>query len=126
MVPGITFKVNFSSVAKKTATSLVALFAIFGILAAGYVLGLETAYDPKLPAPTEMQRLEIQNDKLANIILAYQKLDELYQTQNTNVKTILNKNTDPSVLLETLSAMQSTNDLILVQQGKIEQLRNEN
>ena len=100
--------------------------ALFGILIFGHALGISFAYDPTSSAPTQARQLKIQNDKYADLIRGYENLNDLFSMQGQDLTIIMDKNiilNDLTQFQKALDRMTARKDLILLQQGRILELR---
>lgn len=111
---------------RKIPFSLFIALALIGAFVFGAAVAIATGFDTKLPKPTEVQQTEIQNKNYVELIQGYETLTDMYNTQGENIATILSKDSyqnNPQAVFDALDQVDKTRDLILVQLGKIQQLR---
>lgn len=119
--PKIVFRII-----RKIPRVLWVMAALLGILIFGYFAGVSVAYDPTSNAPNQAQQLKIENDTYADLIRGYEKLNDLFSVQGQDLSILMDKETilsSPALFSATLNRMTTRKDMILLQQGRILELR---
>lgn len=111
---------------KKIPYFIWAGFAVLGILIVGMAMGaeFESRSEPAYMSPT--QKLQAQNEKYLDLIDSYADLSTLYQYQGENVRVMMDENIineNPREFYEAVSSMKDYRDKILIQMGRIYELR---
>ncbi len=117
---------NYFKFVRKIPTIIWVFCALFGLFTAGILFGAFLSLSPIVPRPSEYEVLETGNRQYLELVRSYETLSDLYNIQGDNVDTILDKDTlftNPEEAADAFSQMDDTRDLILIQFGKIDQLR---
>lgn len=117
---------GFFLITKKVPVGLFVALALLGAFIFGFITAYGAAFETELPVPTEIQNMQIQKDNYFELIMGYETLSEMYNRQGDNIATILSKDaiyTNWQAVYNALSQIDKTRDTILVQLGKIQQLR---
>lgn len=108
---------------KKIPKTLWILAGAFGFFCLGIVF---TFFMESESYPVSYEDLEKRNDELLKLIDGYEQLSDLYYYQGQNVSVLTNFDiyeTNPAEVAEALSEADRYKDKILVQQGRIMELR---
>ena len=117
---------GFIKILKKTPTLIWAGFALIGIFVAGLATGIDYSQSTFISPPSEYEKLSTTNNQYLNVIRGYETLSDLYYSQGKSVSTLLGSDKLPdnqNLIDQLLTNIKNTRDLILVQEGRMFELR---
>lgn len=117
---------NYLKPVKKIPTLIWATFAIIGVLIVGVAIGISFSQSTYVSSPSEYEVLKTNNDQYLNVIRGYETLTDLYYSQGKSVSSLLGSDKLPdnqNLIEQLLTNIKNTRDLILVQEGRMLELR---
>lgn len=117
---------RYLKVIRKVPTLIWAIFAVIGILIVGVSFGLSFANSTTIARPTEYETLRNTNSKYLDVIRGYETISDLYYSQGKSVSTLLGSDKlleNQALIEQLLTNIKNTRDLILVQEGRMLELR---
>ena len=110
---------------RKVPTIVWGSFAVIGILFVGLTMGFTAGSDYQY-SPTSLEKVREQNDKYLDLIEGYEIMSQLEAYQDENVRIVADRNMaddHPGEFYEALTSLTDYRDRILIQSGKIIELR---
>lgn len=120
------FALSLGKVYAKIPYFIWAGFAVLGILIVGMVMGAELERNSEPAYMSPAQKLSAQNEKYLDLIDSYEDLSTLYRYQGENVRIMMDEdimNENPREFYDAVSSMKDYRDRILIQMGRIYELR---